>query len=232
MYTFIFLLFCAFFAVGICANFVLYRRDKQHKKSTRFITSERLFVFFIEILIAIIGFGVTLAITNANEQQVEKDKAIRMLEQTIEYTDKQLASEQSYLNMHKKGELTTEVLLISNVINLDYYNNILSNEVVLQNANMNTYGDIMRYLAWVEGRDERAQTAEEDAEVYNHLYRRYVFLQKVRDLLAVCCDELSGKISAEEAAQQCKEIKKDQQNSNKSTALMPPGYWSSSNICA
>lgn len=220
MYTVIFLVFCAFFAVGICANFVLYRREKQHKKSTRFITSERLFVFFIEILIAIIGFGVTLAITNANEQQVEKDKAIRMLQQTIEYTDKQLTSERSYLNMHKNGKITTEGLLVSNVINMDYYDNILSNEVVLQNANMNTYGDLMRYLAWVEGRDERAQTAEE-SEVYQHLYRRYIFLKQVRELLQVCCDEMSGKITAAEAAERCKEIKKDQQPSNNSTAWVP-----------
>ena len=220
MYTVIFLVFCTFFAVGICANFVLYRREKQHKKSTRFITSERLFVFFIEILIAIIGFGVTLAITNANEQQVEKDKAIRMLQQTIEYTDKQLTSERSYLNMHKNGKITTEGLLVSNVINMDYYDNILSNEVVLQNANMNTYGDIMRYLAWVEGRDERAQTAEE-SEVYQHLYRRYIFLKQVRELLQVCCDEMSGKITAAEAAERCKEIKADQQNSNNSTAWVP-----------
>ena len=220
MYTVIFLVFCTFFAVGICANFVLYRREKQHKKSTHFITSERLFVFFIEILIAIIGFGVTLAITNANEQQVEKDKAIRMLQQTIEYTDKQLASERSYLNMHKNGKITTEGLLVSNVINMDYYDNILSNEVVLQNANMNTYGDLMRYLAWVEGRDERAQTAEE-SEVYQHLYRRYIFLKQVRELLQVCCDEMSGKITAEEAAERCKEIKADQQNSNNSTAWVP-----------
>ena len=219
MYTVIFLVFCTFFAVGICANFVLYRREKQHKKSTRFITSERLFVFFIEILIAIIGFGVTLAITNANEQQVEKDKAIRMLQQTIEYTDKQLTSERSYLNMHKNGKITTEGLLVSNVINMDYYDNILSNEVVLQNANMNTYGDIMRYLAWVEGRDERAQTAEE-SEVYQHLYRRYIFLKQVRELLQVCCDEMSGKITAAEAAERCKEIKADQQNNN-STAWVP-----------
>ena len=220
MYTIIFLVFCAFFAVGICVNFVLYRRETQHKKSTRFITSERLFVFFIEILIAIIGFGVTLAITNANEQQVEKDKAIRMLQQTIEYTDKQLTSERSYLNMHKNGKITTEGLLVSNVINMDYYDNILSNEVVLQNANMNTYGDLMRYLAWVEGRDERAQTAEE-SEVYQHLYRRYIFLKQVRELLQVCCDEMSGKITAEEAAERCKEIKADQQNSNNSTAWVP-----------
>ena len=220
MYTIIFLVFCAFFAVGICVNFVLYRRETQHKKSTRFITSERLFVFFIEILIAIIGFGVTLAITNANEQQVEKDKAIRMLQQTIEYTDKQLTSERSYLNRHNRGEITTETLLVSNVINLDYYNNILSNEVVLQNANMNTYGDIMRYLAWVEGRDERAQTAEE-SEVYQHLYRRYIFLKQVRELLQVCCDEMSGKITAAEAAERCKEIKADQQNNNNSTAWVP-----------
>ena len=220
MYTIIFLVFCAFFAVGICVNFVLYRRETQHKKSTRFITSERLFVFFIEILIAIIGFGVTLAITNANEQQVEKDKAIRMLQQTIEYTDKQLTSERSYLNMHKNGKITTEGLLVSNVINMDYYDNILSNEVVLQNANMNTYGDIMRYLAWVEGRDERAQTAEE-SEVYQHLYRRYIFLKQVRELLQVCCDEMSGKITAAEAAERCKEIKADQQNNNNSTAWVP-----------
>ena len=99
MYTNIIILFSLFLIAGIGANFFLFYHEKTNKKSNKFITSERLFVFIIEILIAVIGFGVTLAFTNANELQLEKEKAICMLEQTVEFTDSQLTREKNYLDM-------------------------------------------------------------------------------------------------------------------------------------
>ncbi len=222
MYTKILLVFAIFLIAGIGANFFLFYQEKTNNKSTRFLTSERLFVFIIEILIAVIGFGVTLAFTNANEQQLEKEKAICMLEQTIEFTDSQITREKSYLNMYKKGEIESNVLLNSDVISLDYYDNILSNEVILQNANMNTYGEIMRYLVYVEYYDETAKTEENDELIYSRLSSRCFYLKKVRDFISVCCDEMNGEITSEEALQLCKDIKYGEENDseNKDAAAL------------
>lgn len=158
-------------------------------------------------MIAVIGFGVTLAVTNENELQMEKEKAICMMEQTIEYTDSQIAREKSYLNMYNKGTITGEVLLKSDVISIKYYDNILANEVILQNANMNTYGEIMKYLAWVEYYDSTAKTAEDDSSIYAKLYNRYANMKKVKEMLVICCDEMKGEITEEEAAELRKGIK-------------------------
>lgn len=210
MYTKIIILFALFLIAGIGANFFLFYQEKTNKKSNKFITSERLFVFIIEILIAVIGFGVTLAFTNANELQLEKEKAICMIEQTIEFTDSQITREKNYLNMYKEEKIEAKALQLSNVISLDYYDNILSNEVILQNANMNTYGEIMRYMEWIEYYDSTAKTAEGDA-IYSKLYNRYANMKKVSELLTVCRDEMRGDITSEEAMELCKEIKYDKE---------------------
>ena len=210
MYTKIIVLFALFLIAGIGANFFLFYQEKTNKKSNKFITSERLFVFIIEILIAVIGFGVTLAFTNANELQLEKEKAICMIEQTIEFKDSQITREKNYLNMYKEEKIEANALQLSNVISLDYYDNILSNEVILQNANMNTYGEIMRYMEWIEYYDSTAKTAEGDA-IYSKLYNRYSNMKKVSELLTVCRDEMRGDITSEEAMELCKEIKYDKE---------------------
>ena len=54
-----------------------------------------------------------------------------MVSQVIEFTDREITRERSYLNMYNKGTISVQSLRISNLINLDYYNNILSTEVVL-----------------------------------------------------------------------------------------------------
>ena len=207
MYTTIMLLFLAFLVLGIGVNFVLFRQEKENKKSTKFLTSERMLVFIIEILIAVIGFGVTLAVTNANELQVEKDKAICMMEQTIEFTENQILREKKYLNMYKEEEINMNSLLLSSVISMDYYDNVLSNEVILQNANMNTYGEMMRYLSYVEYCDSSAKEAEDDSKAYSLMKGRCAYMEKVKELISICCDEMSGEITAEEAAELCREIK-------------------------
>ena len=98
---------------------------------------------------------------------------------------------------------------------MEFYYNILSNETILQNANMNTYGELMRYMEWVEYNDQRAKEVE-DNKVYGYLYQRYVKLQKARDLMQICCDEMSGKITTEEAADLCHDVKYGDNNSSSS----------------
>ncbi len=230
MYLTMWICFALFLIAGIVFNFILYKQDKRHEQNSSFITSERLLIFIVEIVIAVIGFGLTLSITNANERAIEKEKAIQMLTQTIQYTDRQITTERSYLKIHSKGEIDDRKLLNSNVISLTYYENILSNEVILQNANMNTYGEIMRFLIWIENCNERAETAlakaetaeeqneqntqtagndaknEHTTEVYNQMYWRCAYLRKTRDMLSVCQEELSGDITAKEAAEMRKQI--------------------------
>lgn len=109
--------------------------------------------------------------------------------------------------MYKEEEINMNSLLLSSVISMDYYDNVLSNEVLLQNANMNTYGEIMRYLSYVEYYDDSAKTEEDESKAYSKMYNRCSNMEKVKELLTVCCDEMSGEITAEEAAELCKEIK-------------------------
>ena len=75
---------------------------------------------------------------------------------------------------------------------------------------MNTYGEIMRYMEWIEYYDSTAKTVEGDA-IYSKLYNRYSNMKKVSELLTVCRDEMRGDITSEEAMELCKEIKYDKE---------------------
>ena len=65
------------------------------------MTSERLILFFIEILVGVIGFGATLNYANDNDSKIEKNKAVTMIELAVEYTDFQVDEESIYWNMYK-----------------------------------------------------------------------------------------------------------------------------------
>ncbi len=203
---------------GIFCNFILFRQEKRNEKSSKFLTSERFLVFTIEILVAVIGFGFTLTITNDNERMIEKEKAIQMIEQTLEFTDNQLKRERSYLATYKKGDINTSKVVNSNVINLKYYENILSNELILQNVNMNTYGEIMKYLVWIEHcneriadelNDEAIKSSTFNEKIYSEMYYRNKHLKNIQDILSICQREMSGEISEEEANSECYNIRYD-----------------------
>ncbi|MBQ2774936.1 MAG: hypothetical protein IJF40_03465 [Clostridia bacterium] len=200
------ILFFALLFLGFGCNFLLFRQDRDEKKSKHFFTSERLLVFFIEILIAVIGFGVTLFITNAYERQVEKDKALQMLEQVVVYTENQVIDERNYLRMYDKGEIKANVFLNSSVVNTDYYESILTNEFILQNANMKTHGEIMRYLVWIEQSTTLAKEATDESYMRAEMYWRYAYFLKFYNLLAISYDELNSTITEEEAAELCEKI--------------------------
>ena len=191
--------------LGIGLSFLLYKKDREHKESKFFWSSKHLAEFGLEIMIVLVGFGLTLAFTNAYERQLEKENAAHMIQQVVEFTDWQIKSERSYLNSYNKGDLTVADLRVSNGINLNYYNSILSSDIILQNVNMNTYGNIMRYLLWIEQRDELAKNAK-DEHVYTYMEQRYRELKALREYLLVCQEELQGVITAEEAKERCKEI--------------------------
>ena len=73
MYTTIMLLFFSFLVLGVGFNFFLFYQEKKNKKSTRFITSERLLVFIIEILIAVIGLSELYNATGIIKKQKVKE---------------------------------------------------------------------------------------------------------------------------------------------------------------
>ncbi len=120
MYIKILLAFLVFLVIGLWLSFCLFDQDIKNKKSTRFIGSERLLVFLIEIFIAVIGFGVTLAITNMNEHQLQKEQSILMLQQTIEYTDRQLEMDRNYLVSHNKDKISDVKLQVSDEISMEF----------------------------------------------------------------------------------------------------------------
>lgn len=198
--------FCVFFIMGLLFNFLLYSREKKQKKGEAFLTSERIIVFMIEILIGVIGFGLTLLITYSYEKMDDQIKARRMLDQAIEYTVKEIEEESAYLNMYIAGDIETRVYLNSSVTNLEYYDIVMSNDLIQQNVNMVAYGYFMDYLVRIKDTDERARSSDDKSEIGTEMRWRCQYLKKIRDLLTVCYDEMCNDLTEEEAIEKCIEI--------------------------
>lgn len=214
MNLYVFIIFFFVFVAGILCNFLLFRQDKNALKNTRFITSERLIIFIVEIFIAVIGFGVTLGITNENERNIEKEQAIQMLEQAIDYSDMQASVHNTYIAMYNNQEISLEELIVSDVINFDYYDNILASETVLQNADMKTYGDIMLFLQWAKNNDEKIKTTSDNDKQIAYIQQRGRNLLKLNCLLKTCVKELNGQISTEDASKECRSIRNETNYNN------------------
>lgn len=206
MTGYIIAIFCVFFILGLLFNFLLFSRENNQKNGKAFFTSERIIVFMIEILIGVIGFGVTLYITNTYETETDKQKAIQMLDQAIEYTVKEIEEEGAYLDMYIAGDIETRVYLNSSVTNLEYYDIVMSNDLIQQNVNMIAYGYFMDYLVRIKDTDERARLSDNKTEIETEMRWRCQYLKKIRDLLTVCYDEMRGDITEEEAISKCEEI--------------------------
>lgn len=202
----IFMIFCGFMLLGILCNLFLFVREKHPKEKEKFLTSKRLLVFIVEILIAVIGFGLTITITNINEEDVETKKAREIIAQAIEYTENEIEEEGRYLEMYSQDMMGTVVYLNSSVTNLDYYNSVMSNDVIMQNVNVVAYGYFMDYLVRVRDTDERARALTDKSAIITEMTWRCQYLKKIRDLLDVCHDEMAGGISAEEAIIRCKAV--------------------------
>ena len=207
--TFLTIGFVALIVLSVLVCYLRYCQDKKEGKevSHNFFTSERLFVFFIEIVIAFLGFGMTLTIANANERQMEKQTAVQMTEQVIAYMDSQVEREYRYLLSYDSGKMTADTLRVSSVSNTAYFDSVLTNELILQNANMTIHGDIMRYVMWADWATNKANEATEDDKIREYLWDRYAYHLKVRSLLQVSRDEMTGAITAETADDRRQDIK-------------------------
>lgn len=183
---------------GMVLSFSLFKNDLKDVKIKKFIKSERFLGFFLQIVIAFLGFGVTLGISNANERRIEKNHVIEMLEQSIEFTENRLQNSYEYQISYEQNDISIIEYLDSNRIPFDYYNNLFGNDLIMENINMNAYGYILQYLNWAIDTEETAFNQKDKEDVAYYFEKRNEHLKTMDEIVQQSCKQLKGELSKEE----------------------------------
>lgn len=186
--------------LGIALSFNLFRNDLENVKIKKFIKSERFLGFILQIVIAFLGFGVTIGVSNANERKIEKNHVIEMLEQSIEFTENRLRNSYEFQISYEQNDISLTEYLDSNRIPFDYYNNLFGNDLIMENINMNAYGYILQYLNWAIDTEEVAFEQEDKTSAIYYFEKRNEHLKTMDEIVQQSCKQVKGELSEEELA--------------------------------
>ena len=189
--------------LGVFLNYILYKNGKNHNEDKYFWSSEKFLTFLIEIIIAVVGFGLTLNFSNENERKREEEVVIQMLEQAKQYTEDLVEFNVTNYQFYDNNEYDWVYLEHVNTVNLNYYNNILTDPQVIRQVDMFVYGYMMQCLLWVEREDEYMRSLEDEELAYRYMKFRDQNIYKIELLLDICIKELKGEIDEEEAEKLC-----------------------------
>lgn len=204
--TKVYLIFAASIVIGITLNWILFYRNPK----TRFIESEELWGFVLQIIIAIVGFGLTLVLSNQTERAQDKSYVVEMLEQSSDFTANRLALSSEYTEEYQDKRNTWEDFSLSNKITFDYYDNLFSNSQVMEYLDMNAYGHMLQYLLWAKDLETMALEESDINIAFDYYKTRDEHLFKMDKIVQACCEELEGNMSKEELTEYIVEIKNEQ----------------------
>lgn len=202
----VYLIFVASVVVGIALNWFLFYR----KPKVRFIESEELWGFILQIIIAIVGFGLTLVLSNNVEREQDKSYVVEMLEQSSDFTSNRLELSLEYIEEYQDKRSTWEGFSLSNKITFNYYDNLFSNSQVMEYLDMNAYGHMLQYLLWAKELETMALEESNINIAFDYYKTRDEHLFKMDKIVQACCEELKGNMSKEELKEYIAEIKKEQ----------------------
>lgn len=193
--------------IGVLLSFILYRNTRNHNEDKNFLSSEKLLTYFIEIIIAVVGFGLTLNFSNENERRLEEENVIQILEQAKEYTSDRVSVSVTYYEPYENKELDWDYVENICMVNFDYYDNILADSQIIKHVDMYVYGYMMQCVLWSKQENEKMLLAEDEAIAYEHMKSRDQNIYKIGELLDLCIKEMKGEIEKEEAEQYCMALK-------------------------
>ena len=186
--------------LGIALSFNLFKNDLKNVKIKNFIKSERFLGFILQIVIAFLGFGITLGVSNKNERRIEKNHVIEMLEQSSEFTENRLQNSYEFQISYEQKDISLTEYLDSNRIPFDYYNNLFSNDLIMENINMNAYGYILQYLNWAIDTEEMAFNQTDKTNAVYYFEKRNEHLKTMDEIVQQSCKQVKGELSEEELA--------------------------------
>lgn len=189
-------------AVGILLEYFIFRKENENGKKNKFWTSSVLLHFMVEIVIIFLGYFISMGITEWDDELKEKEKVVSMLAEACEFAQEQYDEHLPYFADYEAGELSIQQLEIYAALDLEYFDNVVSNDAVIKHLDTHTYGVFCKYLNYLEVIESQIDGVDYSNEElkYRTMYLRTAFFGRLIKVLDVCSIAVEEDLSPEEYA--------------------------------
>ena len=193
MTTIMTIIICLAIFIGIIFKYVLFCKREVLLKDLHFFTSEYFLAFAIEIITMVISCIIGIKIAHWDENNKEKENIICILEQTNQFSYEQYRGHAQHFEMYENEDISINALAIATNLNMNYYENILADQAIIKNVDMHAYGNIMRYIDWINSYNKLCnnETADDETRL-SDIKIRDAYYCKLMDALDICLNDLNG----------------------------------------
>lgn len=187
--------------IGLVLKYLIFRKETKQNNLKCFFTSKMMLEFMVEIIAVFLGLFISMGVTQWQNDKKEKEMAVTMLEQACEFAQEQYDDIHAYLVKYEPEKHTNSSMLDYNTaLDMDYYDNIVSNDIIIRHLNTHTYGIFNKYLKYIEVLDSQIADIDFKATKLKHemLIVRERHFARLITILDVCALEVSGELTTEE----------------------------------
>lgn len=187
--------------LGVSLKYLIFHKEKISNDSKCFITSKMMLEFLVEIIVIFLGLFISMALTQWENNEKEKELAVTTLEQACEFAQEQYDDIHEYL-LSYDHELhhNSHMLELNTALDMEYYRNIVSDEIIIKHLNTHTYGIFNKYVNYIEILDSQMEDLdfEDDGIMHFMLTIREKYFARLITIIDVCALEASGELTEEE----------------------------------
>ena len=187
--------------IGIIFKYFIFRRESADEKPHHFFTSRILLEFTVDIIIIFMGHFISMGITQWDNDIKERENAVMTLEQACEFAQEQYNEIHRYVEKYESSDRKNVYQMeLYTSLDLDYYDNVISNDVIIKHLSTHTYGIFSKYLKYLEVLESQIEEIDDKNTIVKHqmIKVRESFFGRLITILDICTLEASGKLSAEE----------------------------------
>lgn len=187
--------------LGFSLKYLIFHKEKKCNDSKYFITSKMMLEFLVEIIVIFLGLFISMSLTQWENDKKEKELAVTTLEQACEFAQEQYDDIHEYLlNYDPKTHSNSSMLELNTVLDMEYYRNIVSDEIIIKHLNTHTYGVFNKYVKYIEVLDSQIEDIDFAADEMKHLMLvvRERYFARLITIIDVCALEASGELTEQE----------------------------------
>lgn len=192
--------------LGFVLKYLIFYKEAKYNESKyadlkHFFTSKMILEFMVDIIIIFLGLFISMGVTQWDNDIKEKEIAVATLKQACEFAQEQYDDIHVYIEEFEKSNNKNSFQLeLYTSLDIDYYDNIVSKDIIIKHLSTHTYGVFNKYLKYIEVLDSQIENIDDNNPVLKHqmVKVREAFFGRLITILDVCVLEASGELTTEE----------------------------------
>ena len=202
----------ACFCLGIEFERVLFKNKVANKQDKRFISSEYLLHFFVEVITIVLGIAVTLGASQLYTDYTEDRQCIEIMDQVTDIGSRQISEDIRYYSSLRHGRMGRDYFARHDTLPVEFYESKLNDTLLVSRLDMDGYYEIVRYLTACKTTQERLDEliydeAVDDDAVLKIINSRNMDFYKMLINLKISNLQCQGKLQKETCDEMRKAVK-------------------------